>query len=262
MLGLGWSGGEVRRLLRRALAGALLGCCLFVAPAARATSCAVPTLETSLPSADVVFLAKVSSGGKDGVFVLAVSRVFKGRVPAAVKVQAGGLKGAMLTVGNRYLVFAKLTDSHDVPLFAHLCGGTKPENEADTWVAQLGRGKRTSPDLESGNASPGGPAENPVAEPETPPAANSTSEAPGAPSATETPAPAPAPSAAPPNSAAAQPSPPPPEAPRSGCAGCVLGAGSSADPSQALGLSVIALGALRRANKARAKNRRRTRIGT
>jgi len=85
---------------------------LVFTPRAFATSCEVPQLKSSSERAEVIFLgvaaAETPVGGGVSNFRLRVERVFKGSLPATVTVSGGGMKGSSFTVGDRYLVFARV----------------------------------------------------------------------------------------------------------------------------------------------------------
>jgi hypothetical protein len=95
---------------------------LSTAVPARATSCAMPTPDNGDRYADVVFEATAVALVKPRERTrLAVSKVYKGSVPAQVEAQHGGMKGyGAFERGKRYLVYGVVRDG----LFIHLCGAT------------------------------------------------------------------------------------------------------------------------------------------
>lgn len=176
---------------------------LTFAQPAFATSCAEPRFATSLNSATFVFLGRATVESDAGMSVvrLDVDQVWKGDVPASVRVTAGGIKGASFTTGEHYLVFATQPEG-ETELFAHLCGGTSRADRVRDWITQLGPGRApsgTTPVAASATTSP-------------PPARSSEPLEP-----------------APTSSALPTPSSSPPEPPiaqqRGGCAGCEIGGG-------------------------------------
>jgi MYXO-CTERM domain-containing protein len=221
-------------------------------PPIEATSCAVPELQSSTENADVVFVGtagKIEQTGHGSTRVLfRVDRVHKGSVPAALTLDAGGMKGATFEAGKRYLVFAILperrSDESSLP-FAHLCGGSQLASDGHAWVASLGAG---NPPARTGSPVVSGKSAAPA------PSASSTPvPAPSAPA----PQPDPSPSAAPPltiDAPAPSTSPPPPgEQPRSGgCAGCTSAAPPSAGAPITAAVAAL-LVALRRRARAKAR---------
>jgi hypothetical protein len=209
---------------------------------ASATSCAEPVLETSIERADVVFVGlagpKRDLGHGAAIVPFTVDRVYRGRVPSVVLVMAGGIKGAMVDTGQKYLVFATLRPVEkkgDPPLFAHLCGGSQLAAQAGPWIAELGHGDRPAfPDepIQSGKPPPA-----PELPPDPPPDG-------GPPKTAPPPAVDPSP--------AAPKDPPPQPAKGGGCAGC---AAPGTAPRGGAALAALVLGA------AIARGRARTPLG-
>ena len=146
---------------------------LLVAGSAReahATSCDEPDLARSTSKADIVFVGSSRATTRDSAdaFEFVVERVFKGDAPRGVIVLGGGIKGAMLKAGERYLVFARIEEgaSEDPPrLFATLCGGTQTAAEGTAWLAQLGTGRPPSEAEPARSASAASSASDPGSSP-------------------------------------------------------------------------------------------------
>ena len=205
----------------------------FVPKTAYGTSCKQPQLQSSKDRAPYVFTGRVVRELQNTATLrveIQVERVFKGVLPSKVEVGGGGMTGATLQNGERYLIFAR----HDAGsgLFAHLCGGTIPAAQAAQWIAQLGPGapptKGARPVAparnEDGDGDGDGDEDEDEPEDEATPPAESTS----APFAQPPETPASAPHAAPtaPSPIAAAP-PPPTDARRGGCGACSVGRADS-----------------------------------
>jgi MYXO-CTERM domain-containing protein len=208
---------------------------------ARGTSCEVPTYEGSLERADIVFVGRAvkQTPGSLELTELEVEKVYAGEVTRRVTVEGGGMKGAMLAPGKRYLVFAKLlTDPGPVRVWASLCGGTQEADAAKAWIARLGDGHAPGSALAAKTAPPAPPpATEPPAEGEG--EGEQIKEPPGPPAPVEVVPPA--------------PRPPPSEA-RGGCAGCAVAAGSGPQPIAWVLLVIVAgLRVRSRASRARCR---------
>ena len=196
---------------------------------AHATSCAEPKFATSLESASVVFSGRViieMTSPTSTLVQIAVEKVWKGDVPATVRVRGGGLMGTSFINGEHYLVFANQRE-WDPTLLADLCGGTSPTNRVADWIAQLGEGRPPA----SGSGSP------------------SKAPTPTAPSierpSTEPPASAPLPL----NTTARGPSTSALPAPGGGCAGCVVAGARPSDATWWLALAALLASGARRGSR-------------
>ncbi len=221
----------------------------FVPKTAYATSCKQPQLQSSKDRAPYVFTGRVARELQNTATLrveVQVERVFKGVLPSKVEVGGGGMKGATLQKGERYLIFAR----HDAGsgLFAHLCGGTMPAAQAAQWIAQLGAGapptKGARPVAPTPNE--GGDEDEPENKNGATPPAEATSAPFAQPPETRAPAPHAAPTAPPPSAAP----PPPTDARRGGCGACSVGRADSTGSASWLCLLIASLVARRRPSRA------------
>jgi hypothetical protein len=197
---------------------------------ASATSCAPPDYDASFESADVVFIGTADKVVPTNVVVVAhfsVARVFKGKLPAQVRVQGGGMPGAHFEPKRRYLVYAGLmvdkASRVHAQLHAHLCSGTVETDFAPAWVERLGAGRppQAGP-IVAGAASDPVPS-NPVSG--DPPPEAPVPEQPATPPLTGEPEPEAPLEPEPPHAAPGTDNPAQvaPTASRTGCAGCAVG---------------------------------------
>ena len=199
-----------RALHRTQLALIALACAALVAlpDEVAATTCVPPQFESSRKHAAFVFTGRVVrelDNRPTFTVQVQVERVFKGALPKKVEVLAGGMKGATLEKGQRYLIFARPEESG--ALFAHLCGGTQPISQAKAWTSKLGSGNPPSAEVAAPLSEP---------EPEEPPPEPAEPDAP----AMELPAP----TAQGTNPAPPPPAPTPTATPtRGGCGACSVG---------------------------------------
>jgi len=118
---------------------------------ADACKCRSPEPREALAAADVVFVGRADRATTSpGEETFAVERVWKGKVPAAVKVDnsAGSCK-FIFEEGARYLVFARgAADALELDA----CGGTRHIDHAGEWLAALGPGSASAAPV-SGTAS-------------------------------------------------------------------------------------------------------------
>lgn len=110
---------------------------------ADACKCRSPEPREALAAADVVFVGRAERATTSpGEETFAVLRVWKGEVPATVKVDnsAGSCK-FIFDEGARYLVFARgAADALELDA----CGGTRHIDHAGEWLAALGPGSASS----------------------------------------------------------------------------------------------------------------------
>ena len=226
----------------RVIAGLIACACAATLTAlpdhAEATSCVQPQLARSKKHAAFVFTGRVVRELENRPTYMVdvqVERVFKGALPEKVELSAGGMTGATLQKGKRYLIFAR-REEPGAPLFAHLCGGTQPLSQATAWIEKLGPGSAPT----AGAAEVAAPPIDPEPE-ETPPESTEPESLPEPEptSAQQSPEPSPPPPAA---------SAPPAAPPRGGCGACTLGT-SSRDAVPAWGALLLAWMFRRRARR-------------
>jgi len=243
--------GYARHVSTRIVALLLSLAALVFTPRAFATSCEVPQLKSSSERAEVIFLgvaaAETPVGGGVSNFRLRVERVFKGSLPATVTVSGGGMKGSSFTVGDRYLVFARVPEPsapRPPDLFAHLCGGTQTAARAADWLATLGVG--TAPTNAGTAIVAGAPADIP---PVPPTASVEPAPSSDAPTAEPRPRTEPTVLVPPADTSQANTTPASTLATSGGCAGCTSAAASPIAPSASLTFVALLLLLRRRSDQ-------------